>query len=199
VNKKTDIYYIGIDIGSSYIKGALLRGSDDSVIVDKRVVKIRKGDPSVITNNLLETIVSDNRLNFDDIGYIASTGEGEMLKQKMGHFFSLTTHAMGGAFLNPGAKTIIDLGAFYIKAINIDYRGKVLDYKMTGQCASGSGQFVENISRYLGLSVDELGEISMKSKKPEMPSGICAVLAETDVSNDIHLIIIISFSCATSI
>lgn len=54
---------------------------------------------------------------------------------------------------------------------------------MTGQCASGSGQFVENISRYLGLSIEEVGEISLQSKTPEVSSGICAVLAETDVIN----------------
>ncbi len=31
------------------------------------------------------------------------------------------------------------------------------DYKMTSQCASGSGQFLENIARYLGVSHDEIG------------------------------------------
>ncbi|MGP8217439.1 MAG: BadF/BadG/BcrA/BcrD ATPase family protein [Bacteroidia bacterium] len=57
------------------------------------------------------------------------------------------------------------------------------DYKMTGQCASGSGQFVENISRYLGLSIEEVGEVSLKADNAEVSSGICAVLAETDVIN----------------
>ena len=54
---------------------------------------------------------------------------------------------------------------------------------MTGQCASGSGQFLENISRYLGLSIEEVGEVSLQSNNPEISSGICAVLAETDVIN----------------
>lgn len=75
------------------------------------------------------------------------------------------------------------MGALYVKAIKINEQGRVLDYKMTGQCASGSGQFIENISRYLGLAIEEVGEISLQSKNPETPSGICAVLAETDVIN----------------
>jgi benzoyl-CoA reductase subunit D len=54
---------------------------------------------------------------------------------------------------------------------------------MTSQCASGSGQFLENISRYLGVSVDEIGKLSLSADDPEMVSGICAVLAETDVIN----------------
>jgi benzoyl-CoA reductase subunit D len=78
---------------------------------------------------------------------------------------------------------VLDVGALHGRAIRIDERGKVVDYKMTGQCASGSGQFIENISRYLGLAIEEVGEISLKADQPEVPSGICAVLAETDVIN----------------
>ena len=61
--------------------------------------------------------------------------------------------------------------------------GRVLDYKMTSQCASGSGQFLENIARYLGVSQSEVGELSLSAKQPENVSSICAVLAETDVIN----------------
>ena len=66
---------------------------------------------------------------------------------------------------------------------SIDERGKVLTYKMTSQCASGSGQFLENIARYLGIAQDEIGPMSCQADDPEKVSGICAVLAETDVIN----------------
>ncbi len=54
---------------------------------------------------------------------------------------------------------------------------------MTSQCASGSGQFLENIARYLGVSINEIGDLSKSSQDPEKVSSICAVLAETDVIN----------------
>src|SRR3569832_1939382 len=54
---------------------------------------------------------------------------------------------------------------------------------MTRQCASGSGQFLENIARYLGVAVEEIGGLSKSSTNPEKVSSICAVLAETDVIN----------------
>jgi benzoyl-CoA reductase subunit D len=54
---------------------------------------------------------------------------------------------------------------------------------MTSQCASGSGQFLENIARYLGVAVEEIGPLSCSSQEPEKVSSICAVLAETDVIN----------------
>ncbi len=54
---------------------------------------------------------------------------------------------------------------------------------MTSQCASGSGQFLENIARYLGIAQDEIGSLSLQGTQPEKVSDICAVLAETDVIN----------------
>jgi benzoyl-CoA reductase subunit D len=95
----------------------------------------------------------------------------------------MTTHARGGVFLNPEARAVVDIGALNGRAIYIDGRGKVLSYKMTSQCASGSGQFLENIARYLGVAVEEIGPLSRSSKNPEKVSSICAVLAETDVIN----------------
>jgi benzoyl-CoA reductase subunit D len=60
---------------------------------------------------------------------------------------------------------------------------KVLGHRMTSQCASGSGQFLENISRYLGHTLAEIGPLSLQADRPETCSSICAVLAETDVIN----------------
>jgi benzoyl-CoA reductase subunit D len=54
---------------------------------------------------------------------------------------------------------------------------------MTSQCASGSGQFLENVARYLGVALEEVGPLSTQASTPEMVSSICAVLAETDVIN----------------
>ena len=83
----------------------------------------------------------------------------------------------------PSARAVVDIGALNGRAIYVDERGKVLSYKMTSQCASGSGQFLENIARYLGVAVEEIGPLSQSSKNPEKCSSICAVLAETDVIN----------------
>jgi benzoyl-CoA reductase subunit D len=95
----------------------------------------------------------------------------------------MTTHARGATYLQPGINAVIDIGALHGRAISTDERGKVLTYKMTSQCASGSGQFLENIARYLGVALEEVGTISKTADNPETVSSICAVLAETDVIN----------------
>lgn len=183
---KEPIYTMGIDVGGSYIKGVIMRYSETPEIVDQLVEKIRKRNPEEVAAEMVTLLRERNSLTQEkSIAYMASTGEGEMVKGKQGHFYSMTTHAKGGKFFYDNARTVVDLGALYVRAIKVDERGKVLDYQMTGQCASGSGQFIENISRYLGLSIQEVGEISLQADEPEMPSGICAVLAETDVINSV--------------
>ena len=102
---------------------------------------------------------------------------------RTGHFYSMTTHSRGGLFLDPEARAVIDIGALHARAVLIDERAKVLGYRMTSQCASGSGQFLENICRYLGITIDEIGPLSLQADNPETCSSICAVLAETDVIN----------------
>ena len=183
------ILTIGVDVGGSYVKAVLMRydrDTNDHQLLDKQVEKIRKRNPKDVVVDAVDMILERKGLNYDrDIAYLASTGEGELVEKKTGHFYSMTTHARGGLFLCPGARTVVDMGALYVRAISINEQGRVLDYKMTGQCASGSGQFIENISRYLGLSIDEVGPVSLQSTKPELPSGICAVLAETDVINSV--------------
>jgi benzoyl-CoA reductase subunit D len=180
------IYTMGIDVGGSYVKGVIMAYDNVSgkhKIIDKKTEKIRKRNPKDVVTDTVEILFNRNNFNYQDIAYLASTGEGEMVERKTGHFYSMTTHARGGKFFVPEAKTVVDMGGLYVRAIKIDHRGKVMDYKMTGQCASGSGQFIENISRYLGLAIEEVGPMSLQADNPEVPSGICAVLAETDVIN----------------
>jgi benzoyl-CoA reductase subunit D len=78
---------------------------------------------------------------------------------------------------------VIDVGALHTRAVRMDDRARVLSYRMTSQCASGSGQFLENIARYLGVTLEEIGALSQQGDRPESCSSICAVLAETDVIN----------------
>ncbi|HBR60239.1 MAG: benzoyl-CoA reductase subunit D [Deltaproteobacteria bacterium] len=175
---------IGIDIGTSAVKSVLFRTVDGKPEwLGKRVDRLRKRDPMKLATEAYQYLQTDAGLQQNDIDYVATTGDGENVEFRTGHFYSMTTHARGAVFLEPDARAVIDIGALHGRAISTDERGKVLSYKMTSQCASGSGQFLENIARYLGVSQDEVGSLSKAADDPETVSSICAVLAETDVIN----------------
>jgi bcr-type benzoyl-CoA reductase subunit D len=175
---------IGIDIGSGAVKSTLFRVTNgEPEWLAKRCERIRRRDPMTLAEEGRDGVLADAGLALADIDYIATTGKGENVKFATGHFYSMTTHARGGVFLHPVANAVVDIGALNGRAIYVDARGKVLAYKMTSQCASGSGQFLENIARYLGVAVEEIGPLSQSSQEPEKCSSVCAVLAETDVIN----------------
>ncbi len=177
-------YAAGIDVGTGAVKAALFKvenGKEEWV--SRSIFRIRQRDPMELAREAFDQTLEDAGLTEDDIDYIATTGEGEAIPFHTGHFYSMTAHARGARFLDPKARAVMDCGALHGRAIITDERGKVLNYKMTSQCASGSGQFLENIARYLGIAQDEIGTLSTQADDPEAVSSICAVLAETDVIN----------------
>jgi len=174
----------GIDVGSSTIKTAVIEGiGQEARILARSVDRIRRRDTGVVIRASFDQALRDAGLSAEDLDYVATTGEGELVPFRTGHFYSMTAHARGGLYLIPEARAVMDVGALHARAILMDDRSKVLGYRMTNQCASGSGQFLENISRYLGVALDEVGELSQSAADPEKCSSICAVLAETDVIN----------------
>ena len=174
----------GIDVGTGAVKAALFKVENgEEAWLSRSVVRMRQRDPIELARVVFDNVLEDAGLAQAQVDYIASTGEGESIPFHTGHFYSMTTHARGAIFLDPESRAALDVGALHGRAISIDQRGKVLSYKMTSQCASGSGQFLENIARYLGIAQEEIGALSRQADKPEVVSSICAVLAETDVIN----------------
>jgi benzoyl-CoA reductase subunit D len=175
----------GIDVGSAAIKVAVVedRGPAGAAMLGSGSERIRRRDPQHVVQDLFAHVLHEVGVGQGDLGYIATTGEGEAVACRTGHFYGMTAHARGALFLVPDARAVVDVGALHARAILVDERAKVLGHRMTSQCASGSGQFLENIARYLGVTLDEIGPLSLTSDKPEPCSSICAVLAETDVIN----------------
>jgi benzoyl-CoA reductase subunit D len=175
----------GIDAGSSSIKVAIARsyaGSDGEVIATS-VQRIRRRNIVEVARAAFDEACAAAKVDPARFDYVASTGDADAIDFATGHFYGMTTHARGALFLVPEARAVLDMGALHARAIKMDDRGKVLGHRMTSQCASGSGQFLENIARYLGVPLEDVGPLSLTAKDAEEVSSICAVLAETDVIN----------------
>jgi benzoyl-CoA reductase subunit D len=175
----------GIDVGSGAVKVVLMRsahgGPDPDLILSKISTRIRRREVAKVVDEAFHAAIESAAV--DEIHYVATTGDGNDVPFATGHFYGMTTHARGALYLAPGSRAVLDVGTLHTRALAMDEHGRVLDYKMTSQCASGSGRFLENIARYLGVSHDEIGPLSASSTNPEKVSSICAVLAETDVIN----------------
>lgn len=179
-----DLISAGVDVGSSAVKTAIVRtGRGSEEVLALRTDRIRRRDLRKVIDQAYPAALEQAGIEAEQVAYVASTGEGELVGFRRGHFYGMTAHARGAVFLEPRARAVLDVGALHARAMRIDERSKVLGYRMTSQCASGSGQFLENVARYLGVALEEVGSLSCQAKAPEQVSSICAVLAETDVIN----------------
>jgi benzoyl-CoA reductase subunit D len=199
----SEIVSAGIDVGSSSIKTAVIVSGQGPVaggqqrtagdgplatasttrVLALRTDRIRRRDLSRVIEEAWDAALADAGVGAKEIAYVATTGEGELVEFRRGHFYGMTTHARGAVYLLPEARAALDIGALHARAMKMDGSARVLSYRMTSQCASGSGQFLENVARYLGITLEDIGPLSCSASDPEMVSSICAVLAETDVIN----------------
>ena len=175
----------GIDAGSSAVKIAIVRSraGNEAELLATAVQRIRRRNVHDVVDAAFAEACAIAKVAMPSFDYIASTGDGDAVGFATGHFYGMTTHARGALHLVPHARAVLDIGALHARAIRMDSRGKVLGHRMTSQCASGTGQFLENIARYLGVPIEDVGRMSRESKQVEEVSSVCAVLAETDVIN----------------
>jgi benzoyl-CoA reductase subunit D len=175
----------GIDAGASSIKVCVAKSEAGArgVVLANVVQRIRRRNVAEVARAAFDEACAKAGVSPKRFDYVASTGDADGVDFATGHFYGMTTHARGALFLEPDARAALDIGALHARAIKMDGRGKVLGHRMTSQCASGSGQFVENIARYLGVPLEDVGAVSKTSTRAEEVSSICAVLAETDVIN----------------
>jgi len=139
-----------------------------------------------LANNVMEEALKKADLPFQAITYIVSTGYGRInVPFTDKQLTEITCHAKGIASLFPRARTIIDIGGQDIKGIKIDAEARIADFVMNDKCAAGSGRFIEVIADTLGVPLEEVGELSLKSTNPARISNICTIWAQQEVASSL--------------
>jgi predicted CoA-substrate-specific enzyme activase len=171
-------YFAGIDIGSTMTKVVILKDGIITFVIGPTGPEQRR-----LANKVMEEALKKAQLPFSEIQYIVSTGYGRInVPFSDRQITEITCHAKGVNYLIPEARTIIDIGGQDSKGIKIDRSGKVLDFVMNDKCAAGSGRFIEVIADTLGISLKEVGELSLQSRHPAKISNICTIWAQQEVA-----------------
>jgi benzoyl-CoA reductase subunit A len=174
----------GVDVGASAVKAAVVRSDGvEGEVLATAVQRIRRRAVTDVAQAAFREACERAGLEPGQMKYVASTGDGDGAPFRTGHFYSMTAHARGALMLMPEARGALDMGALHARAIRMDGHARVLGHRMTSQCASGTGQFLENVARYLGVPLEDVGGLSLQATAPEAVSSVCAVLSETDVIN----------------
>jgi predicted CoA-substrate-specific enzyme activase len=169
---------IGIDLGSRTSKIVLLF-KKEIIYFDVTNTGV---NPQKTASRLFENMLSEKNISKENISMIYSTGYGRNIVPFADKVISeISCHARGVNSLFPDARTIIDIGGQDSKVILISKNGKVSDFAMNDRCAAGTGKFLEVVATTLETTVDELGELSARSKEEFDINSTCVVFAESEI------------------
>ena len=136
-----------------------------------------------LANKVMEEALIQAGISFQTMTFVVSTGYGRInVPFADRQFTEITCHAKGIVSLFPQARTVIDIGGQDVKGIQMDGTGKILDFVMNDKCAAGSGRFIEVIANTLGVPLDQVGDLSLRSVTPAKISNICTIWAQQEVA-----------------
>ena len=169
---------VGIDVGSITTKAAV--AEDGLVIADK--VASTGYNARLAGEKVFDDILEESGIRRASIDKIISTGYGRNSVAFADQAVTeITCHAAGAHYLDPGVRSVIDIGGQDSKAIAVNDTGSPLDFAMNDKCAAGTGRFLEVMARALEVDLDNFGSFSLKAQQPSPISSLCTVFAESEV------------------
>lgn len=168
----------GVDIGAVGAKAVIM--SKDKIVGSAVVPTTVNAERSGMA--ALEKALNMAGVSQDELKCIVSTGYGRRTIPCADKTVTeIGCHARGGFFYNPKVRTLIDMGGQDCKAISIDSEGMVTDFVLNDKCASGTGRFLEVMSRVFEIQLEELGPMALKAERLVPMSSTCTVFAESEV------------------
>lgn len=82
----------------------------------------------------------------------------------------------------PQVASMIDIGGEDAKIVFFEH-GEAADLRMNGNCAGGTGAFIDQMAVILGTDVDELNRLALKVGRIYPIASRCGVFCKTDIQN----------------
>lgn len=171
----------GVDIGSVTTKVVILQ--DKKIL--SQAISPTGTSPKLAAEKSLKRAQNVANLPSSNINCIVSTGYGrraiEFGNKAITEIMACT---QGARWLgSPGGNigTIVDLGGQDTKVISLNDKEEVIDFVMNDKCAAGTGRFLEVMANVLGVKLENLGELSLKSTETIKINSTCTVFAESEV------------------
>ncbi|MCW5981557.1 MAG: hypothetical protein KIT09_25960 [Bryobacteraceae bacterium] len=120
---------------------------------------------------------------------IRVTGSGSRTIAKiLGIYFENEFKAIArmiGAF-HPGVSAVFEIGGESSKYIRLERDSEtgqwgIVDYDRSGECAAGTGSFLDQQALRMGYSVEEIGDVVRTARTAARIAGRCSVFAKSDM------------------
>ena len=168
---------LGVDIGSINSKAVIFA---NNAIVSWVVIP-SGGNTAIAAGEVIKHALKKAGISNKDIAYIVATGYGAANMPLANQSTNdISCHGRGISYLFPSVRTVVDIGGQFSRAFKIDKEGHLLTFVLSEKCAAGSGRLLQVIARVLQVEVQELGELSLKSRNKVNFTTGCAVFNESE-------------------
>ncbi|MFH0787656.1 MAG: benzoyl-CoA reductase, bzd-type, subunit Q [Pseudomonadota bacterium] len=171
----------GVDVGSVSSQAVILVDGELYAYSNMRTGS-NSPDSAV---NAMNWALEGTGLALDKIQYTVGTGYGRVnVPFSRRAITEIACHGLGANFMyGPTVRTVLDMGGQDCKVIQVDDKGKVTNFLMNDKCAAGTGRGMEVFADLLGVSINEIGALSLKvEEEPPPVSSTCVVFAKTEAS-----------------
>lgn len=169
----------GVDVGSTQTKAVVME--EGAGIVGRALVDTG-ANVTKAAEHAFHLACRQAHLDSRSVGFVVGTGYGRY-KITFGNaqMTEISCHARGASYVFPATRTVIDMGGQDAKAISIGADGQVLDFVMNDKCAAGTGRFLANAADVMGITLDEVGPLSLEGTRPVKLTTVCTVFVESDI------------------
>lgn len=175
-----DKFKLGIDIGSTTIKMVLLETAGGSIVCEKYQRHCAKVEECL--RDFLEFIkhyVANNPLSVTMTG---SVGMGIAERYKIPFVQEVVAAANYIQSYHTNASSMIDIGGEDAKMVFFT-NGTPTDLRMNGNCAGGTGAFIDQMAVLLNITTSELDALAKNAKQLYPIASRCGVFSKTDIQN----------------
>ena len=172
-------YHIGIDIGSTTLK---------AVVTDERSQKIfthytrHNANINASLAQCLTLILQRVGDASASLRITGSIGIGVAEKCAVPFTQEVVAAARYVTAFCPQTSTMIDIGGEDAKVV-LFADGRPSELRMNGNCAGGTGAFIDQMAFLLGASIEELSEFALAAEHIYPIASRCGVFCKTDVQN----------------
>ena len=168
---------IGVDIGSAFAKAVVI---SQNKVLSHQVIP-SGGNYKLAAEQVTREALSKSKLSLENMSYAVATGYGAANVAFANEIVSdISCQARGISYLFPSARTVVDIGGQFTRVFKVDEKGRATAFLQSEKCAAGSGRFLQVISRVLQVDLENIGELSLKSKNRVDFNTGCAVFAESE-------------------
>ncbi|MBN1414187.1 MAG: 2-hydroxyacyl-CoA dehydratase [Bacteroidales bacterium] len=169
----------GLDIGSTTAKVVVV-GSHGNIVFSsyKRHHADILGTTLILLKEIIE-VTGDCRIVLTMTGS-AGMGMAERFSIPFEQEVVAATHLIQKYY--PATSTLIDIGGEDAKMVFLR-PGNLPDMRMNGNCAGGTGAFIDQMAILLGCDIAQMNDLALQSEHIHPIASRCGVFAKTDVQN----------------